>query len=517
MCIRDRDNRILGDALECLEKLRQQQLAATRPNVWRTIMKNPMTKLAAAAVIAIIVLGGVTFWPTGNSENDQWWLSPPAAWGQEIITSLERVEAVVYRQRALRVMDYGSDTIGHLWEKRYAAKDSYRSDLYGDANNVVSTQWTVPSREGFVKYEVWHEHKCYTQKPEKCPPFYDNVMGWLRRWVRLLCEANRILGTQTLEGRECVGFEISPGTYEGFLVQVPVHVWFDTETKLPVRVERRGLPVNYDPTRKLTLIYDQFDYYSLVPSDMFVVEIPEGFVNAHPDDIIASKKGKMVFADVPEKLRDEIVVALKQVETAVFWKHSEITLNGDLTVYPANKISLSRDSWREDSYSWKDELQKIELYVIEKRSSQETGFDLDDKNFRLIHTIINCEDNTYSVATYTKDDGHQHPMGRILFLAGLVNQADRILENTEIEGIECFGVEVSANKYGNNSPNDKHRMWFDMETKLPVRMGFEYWQSDGKTKSVKVRDQFQWDPELSDDTFTPKIPKGFTLVNANEP
>ncbi len=225
----------------------------------------------------------------------------------------------------------------------------------------------------------------------------------------------------------------------------------------------------------------------------------------------------MIFADVPVKLRDEIVAVLKEVETAVYQKRSEITVNGDLTVYPARKIYLSRDCWREDSYYRKSKLQTIEWYVIDKKKQNETTFGSSDSNFRLTRTIVDFEDNTYSVATYTKDDRHQHPMNLILFLASFINQADRILENTEIEGIECFVVEVSANKYGNNSPNDKHRMWFDMETKLPVRMEFEYWQSDGQTKSVNVRDQFQWDPELPDDTFTPKIPNGFTLVEVNEP
>ncbi len=485
--------------------------------VWRTIMKSRIPKLATAAVIAIIVLGGVTFWPSGDSENGQWWLGSPAAWGQEIMASLEKVEAVICRQRALIVRDYGPDTIGTLWEKRYAARDMYRKDILDDANNVISTEWILPNGEGFVKYQIWPKYQCYTQKPEKTPPFYDNVMSGLQRWISFLHKAERILGTQSLEGHKCVGFEISPGMYGNFLVQVPVYIWFDVETKLPVRVERRGIETSYDPTMTLTIIHDQFNYYAEVPVDMFTLQIPEGFVNAELDEIIAARKGEMIFADVPVKLRDEIVAVLKEVETAVYQKRSEITVNGDLTVYPARKIYLSRDCWREDSYYRKSKLQTIEWYVIDKKKQNETTFGSSDSNFRLTRTIVDFEDNTYSVATYTKDDRHQHPMNLILFLASFINQADRILENTEIEGIECFVVEVSANKYGNNSPNDKHRMWFDMETKLPVRMEFEYWQSDGQTKSVNVRDQFQWDPELPDDTFTPKIPNGFTLVEVNEP
>lgn len=47
------DRRILGDALEHLEKLEQKKLAGTRPNIWRAIFKRPIAKLAAAAILLI--------------------------------------------------------------------------------------------------------------------------------------------------------------------------------------------------------------------------------------------------------------------------------------------------------------------------------------------------------------------------------------------------------------------------------------------------------------------------------
>ncbi len=53
------DKRILGEALEHLEKLKQKKLATTQPNIWRIIMKSRITKLTAAAVIIIAVLIGI--------------------------------------------------------------------------------------------------------------------------------------------------------------------------------------------------------------------------------------------------------------------------------------------------------------------------------------------------------------------------------------------------------------------------------------------------------------------------
>lgn len=55
----DADKRILGDALEHLEKLKHKNLAVPRPNIWRTIMKSRITKLTAAAVIVITAIVGI--------------------------------------------------------------------------------------------------------------------------------------------------------------------------------------------------------------------------------------------------------------------------------------------------------------------------------------------------------------------------------------------------------------------------------------------------------------------------
>lgn len=55
----DADQKILGDALEHLEKLKQKKLHAAQPNVWEIIFKSPITKLAVAAVIVITAIVGI--------------------------------------------------------------------------------------------------------------------------------------------------------------------------------------------------------------------------------------------------------------------------------------------------------------------------------------------------------------------------------------------------------------------------------------------------------------------------
>lgn len=55
----DADKRILADALEHLEKFKQENLPATKPNIWEIIIKSPIAKLTAAALIVITAIVGI--------------------------------------------------------------------------------------------------------------------------------------------------------------------------------------------------------------------------------------------------------------------------------------------------------------------------------------------------------------------------------------------------------------------------------------------------------------------------
>ena len=67
-------------------------------------------------------------------------------------------------------------------------------------------------------------------------------------------------------------------------------IWFDTQTKLPVRIEERGWSFTNEPNKTLTIIQDQFDYNPGLSADTFIPETPEGFIHAHPDEIRADRE-----------------------------------------------------------------------------------------------------------------------------------------------------------------------------------------------------------------------------------
>jgi outer membrane lipoprotein-sorting protein len=56
--------RTLNDALDAQEKSRRIKLARLEPKIWRTIMRNPITKVSSAAVIIIVLMVGISYLDT---------------------------------------------------------------------------------------------------------------------------------------------------------------------------------------------------------------------------------------------------------------------------------------------------------------------------------------------------------------------------------------------------------------------------------------------------------------------
>ena len=138
-----------------------------------------------------------------------------------------------------------------------------------------------------------------------------------------------------------------------------------------------------------------------------------------------------------------------------------------------------------------------------------TNFDFNDKEFSLVQIILNYREHTYKTNTYNSSSHPDNPLDRIIFLTVWFSKADKFFENKEIDGKQCYGFELSAKKYGTNPDTTKHRLWFDKETNLPVKIEDEWLQDDGP--GIMVKDQFEWNVELPQEIFTPDIPKDYTL------
>jgi len=487
--------RVLKNALNGLE---EAELDSHRGQAPGRRGKTILLFSAAAAAALLVLLGGGLLRQDG-SPGEKWWLQP--AWADGVREFLDRVETLVHREQSVSVEKFGTTHTSGSWRKFYTARDRKRIDTYYQ-ERLVGTKWEILAKDGsWTHYDVNHENQCYGIAENQGGPPPGDPVKRIRFYVDLLDRADRVLDEETFEGHRCIGFEISASKYGDNPGDWIDRIWFDVGTRKPVRIERHGRPMTNRPEMTSTTILDQFEYHVQMPADLFEPVIPPGYVNAHPDEIRAERerqeKGDMDFADVPPGLKAGLMAALDGIDTVSYRK------NGDRNVY------LSRLAWRVDHLAG-ERLRMSEWFVLERSDPAPTSHDFNDREFRLVHTRVDHENGMYQKVEHGRDTRPGHPMDAIRFLAGQVDRADRMLEDTVVEGIRCSGFELSARKYGTNPDSMVHRMWFDLETKLPVRMEFEYLPGGASKTVVLVEDHFVWNPELPPEFFTPEIPRGYT-------
>jgi hypothetical protein len=469
-----------------------------------------MLVLATAAIL--IVFSGIGLWPSAGDGSGEWWLGPQAAWGQELLSSLEKIEAVVYRQRVGRAYEFGLPEMNVGWERRYNAKDRYRRDRYDDGRAIMNTQWVFRDGNDLRMVEVSYEYECYFERENEAYGFLEDPIEHMRRYVQLLERADRILETGVFDGRECVGFEVSAARYGDNPEGRFDRIWFDVETKLPARVERHRVNSGFNAARTYITIHDQFEYFAKVPAELFVPAIPEGYVSAHPDEIRTARdqeaKGELIYAEVAEGSGERVIAAVKKVNRGSYRQRMAHTdQEGNTRTDSPRRIYFAEGTWRTDLPD-KGEAQISHWHVL-AGTLPEGPFE-PAGNLRVVETMVNYWEKTYRTIDHTGQHPPRHPMERILFTAGLINEADRFHGSLEVDGVECFGFEISAKKYGDNPDGAIHRVWFDAMTALPVRMESHWPQRDGSGTLTTIQDQFEWDPALPEDFFIPDVPPGFS-------
>ncbi len=280
-----RRERTLQKIYNAMDESQEPAPAADRVQIGRMIMKTQRTKVALAAAVILVVLGGVTFWPFGHGDRSQWWLAPSAAWGQEILAALEMSQAVTCREQTVFVGVDGSRHTSSTWDTFYVSKDSYRRDIY-DGQVLREIQWYVPDGDGMMQHYVRYDLRCYGALRHEGSFGVQDPVERIRLFVGQLDKADRVLDEMVIDGHNCVGYEIHANKYDSNPDTWIDRIWFDTQTKLPVRIEESGRPVTGDAASTSTTITDQFTYDAQVPADTFLPQPPPaGFINAHPDDL----------------------------------------------------------------------------------------------------------------------------------------------------------------------------------------------------------------------------------------
>lgn len=256
----------LKELIDELEKPKTIRSAGTKPNMWRTIMKSPITKLAAAAVVVVAVLIGIN--QLGGSATS-------VVWG-EVVRNIEASPGFVYRMKQthnqqetgtieLNMMAYGSAQYG------------FRLDGYNDEEVTIQTYATLS--DGAMT-SVDHPNRTYyrTALADDALAEIENMEP--KEAVREYLSAEYTkLGRRTIEGVEAEGIEIDRDPSEAkanFQVDsCVIQLWVAVDTGLPILVEVDTVGKN--GTLEIHTVQDNFQWNVELDASEFEPDIPEDY------------------------------------------------------------------------------------------------------------------------------------------------------------------------------------------------------------------------------------------------
>ncbi|OHB62458.1 MAG: hypothetical protein A2Y76_07010 [Planctomycetes bacterium RBG_13_60_9] len=279
----DADERVYQDMLAARRKTQQNSpLPRSR---WRTTMKSPITKLAAAAIILLACAAGLVIWRGTGS-------------GIALADVLARVEQVkAFRCKgSIQLADYSDPDKPYQWETQYT---NLTSQEYGtkvsreqmDPNGgriSIGETYFLPQKKTSIQID--HPPKKYTrtelddagvQQARQEFGRFNDPRGFLKEI--LACKYEN-LGQSTVNGVDVEGFGTTDPNCRGSgfwpkNLEADIKIWVDVKTHLPVRYEsfKSGLTETGNKMSMRLLMHDfQWD----VPVDASEFEppaVPDGY------------------------------------------------------------------------------------------------------------------------------------------------------------------------------------------------------------------------------------------------
>ena len=242
----DLDKRVHQDISKALAESDKTKSALLEPNTWRTIMKNPITKLAAAAVIVVAAIICISqFGGSGTS----------VAWG-EVADKIQASRGLIYRERTI-----GSDTPDEAdYIMCYVSSAHSRTDTYKAGKITRTFYYDYEARNMFF---VDHNDKIFGNIPMEQRGIQDfqQVMD-LKEWVReVLSREHKKLGRRTIGGVLCEGLETKYpifGDMDAPAGNSARRVWVSVETEYPLLCE--GGILGDDGKLRVEAVMDQFQW-----------------------------------------------------------------------------------------------------------------------------------------------------------------------------------------------------------------------------------------------------------------
>ena len=283
--------RILGSAVspdaafvdEVMSRVAQARIAPARSAVSRRWSGSLFQSRRLAVAACLIALAILMTWPFGigsRTSSNAWWLGEASAYAQELKTVLDKALAgvVTGREQVTAIMRDGSQHVSSTNMTLFLSGDRYRRDIC-EGDTLRETQWYVPNSAGMTQTSIRFDSGTYSIDKHPAPPPGDKVAS-LRAIVQFIGKADHRLDLTQIEGRKCVGFEIRAEKLDAQADEGTCRVWFDVNTRLPVRVETILESTRRDSTLQIQgtiFTLDHIDWNPRLPSNTFTPYIPDGF------------------------------------------------------------------------------------------------------------------------------------------------------------------------------------------------------------------------------------------------
>jgi hypothetical protein len=270
-------NRILANIIQMLDATEKQTSVVPQPNTWRTIIKSPITKLAAVAVIIVAVIIGINHF--GGSID-----GATVTWAV-VANKVEKIPSYVYRFRQLESNVPKKD--GYEFVNKFEVI-VYNSTEYGiKTGGQEGPGGVYLQRKNGIRLWVEPTERFYMRHPLSESELLVMVEGPRELVTRFLSTTYRKSGRKTIDGVETEGVEsndpnvIPKGLLEGPVFIPPVgrdfasRLWVDPESQLPISLELEYM--QKDKKLRERIVIDQFQWDVELSADFFEPNIPADY------------------------------------------------------------------------------------------------------------------------------------------------------------------------------------------------------------------------------------------------
>jgi outer membrane lipoprotein-sorting protein len=253
-------DKALDSFLQAVDAYEKQKPALTEPNIWRIIMKSRMTKIAAAAVIIIVILIGINYF--GGP------IDGASVAFADVVRPLLAAETGSFKM-TIDVAASGLDWINYGDESVQTIEVVFAG--------TGRTRWNIPTGEVLVANMLEGKLMILIPAKKEAAVMQVGPPGPNNRFNKLLAlrpliesaletedESVKSLGEREIEGLTVIGYYVTGPEHHG-----DITIWADSETKLPVQIEQS--------MGTQTAVISEIAYDVELDESLFSVQPPEEY------------------------------------------------------------------------------------------------------------------------------------------------------------------------------------------------------------------------------------------------